>query len=729
MTVGFRVNRDRLTPSRRRRLTLRLRAGGCGLADENTTLTSSHPGSCPPWLQRLRRSHRRPYRVWLVRGAMTCLCMLIACTIAFTLLWQSYPFPMETLDRWPKSPQVTDRGGRTLLQLVGHDDQWRFPVSLDQISPWLIQATIAAEDQRFWSHPGVDAVSMSRAVTQNLAAGRVESGASTLTMQLCRMVDDRPRTLAAKTIESIRALHLERQRSKNSILEAYLNIAPYGGNIRGVEAAARKYFGKRSVDLSLKEAALLAGLPQAPSRYRPDLYPDVAERRCRYVLRLMAAQEMITEAQRSQAAAEPCDTVSQSRCEAAAHAAWLALRQRPTGGRTTIDLGTQRVVERLVSEHAEGLPRGADVAVVVIDISTADIIALVGSADVHDPVDGQVNGVLARRSPGSALKPFIYAAAFEARTLAPDSLVENGPIELAGWAPRNFDRSFSGETSVADALCRSLNVPAILVAETTGLARCLGTIEAAGVNLPDGTERRGGLAVVVGAVEVTLLDLVNGYATLGRHGVRRSPRLFLDEKTTSASAIDANACAALNDILSSRSRVPAGAEQTARQNIPWFMWKTGTSSGRRDAWAVGHNHRFSIGVWVGRFSGAGHTEFVGNLVAEPLLTRLFSLPSLRQDQDPEPPIPWNLARPLAGPSRKTEPLRITAPVNGDIFPCMNGKAIVHPQTNHLAEGRWFLNGLLISGIRTDRLLLDPGDYELRCVNPEGEHAAVRFRVE
>jgi penicillin-binding protein 1C len=659
---------------------------------------------------------------------------------AFTVLWFAYPFPAEKLARWPASPVVTDRDGGTLLALVGTDDQWRFRIrhdnGLDHVSPHIVKATIAVEDKRFRDHIGVDPIAVCRAAAQNLKAGHVVSGASTLTMQVCRMMDDRPRTLRAKLIESFRALQLERLKSKDEILAAYLDIAPYGGNIRGAGAASFLYFGKNARDLSLGEAALLAGLPQSPSRLRPDRYPEAARRRRRTVLARMLALGMIADDKYALASAEPVLVVGRAQAglgeSRAFHAAHLALARRPRGGRTTIDLDLQREVERLASAHARSLARsygeGSDLAVVVIDVPTGNILALVGSADATDPVDGQVNGAVARRSPGSALKPFVYAAAFQAERLAPESVVHDVPIERSGWTPTNFDGTFVGELTAAEALRRSLNVPAILVAEGTGLARVVGIISSAGVDLPENAESRGGLGVVVGTVEVSLLGLTNAYATLGRGGVHRTARLLLDERGGPSRALDPNVCAAVNDILSTRLRRPRGLEVLAERDVPWFMWKTGTSSGRRDAWAVGHNGRVAVGVWVGRFSGAARLEFVGSEAAEPLMARLFSLVALRNDTDPPPPEAIAVRWPLPKPVERGDDLRITSPCDGSDFLGAFGGAVVRPRANRTEGVAWFLNGAFVDSRQVERLVLGVGAYELRCLDAKGSSSAVRFAV-
>ncbi|MBN1343281.1 MAG: transglycosylase domain-containing protein [Phycisphaerae bacterium] len=735
---------------------------------------------------------------------------VIAAVAVLAITWRAYPFPLDRLERWPASPLVTARDGTTLLTLVGDDDHWRFPVPLDQMSPWLPLATKAVEDERFDSHPGVDPIALVRAIGQNLSAARVVSGASTLTMQICRMMDDRPRTLRAKLVESFRALQLERRQDKNAILETYLNIAPYGGNVRGVEAASLVYFGKRSADLSLAEAALLAGLPQSPSRYRPDRHPDRAKRRRNVVLARMLETGAITEPQRAAASDEPVALSRPQPSRLAPHTAWLALHRRPAGGQTTIDPDIQRAAASLAHEHAATLPDGSDLAVVVIDIATADVVAMIGSANVADPTDGQVNGAVAPRSPGSALKPFVYAAAFETQSLNDESTVYDVPIHRAGWSPTNFDGRFAGELPAAEALRRSLNVPAILVAESTGLARCIGQIEAVGVKLPDDARQRGGLAVVVGAVEVTLLDLTNAYATLARTGIRKAPRLFLDDPTdtpgdppaqtassgvashrlvssgvarvrtktelplsectpskmrhrtsarppaapcsvpcqnahpplsrvtpnatpnafaeNAASALEPNVCRMIDDILSSRRRRPAGTADLDPRQIPWFMWKTGTSSGRRDAWAVGHNHRFAIGVWVGRFSGLGSPTFVGAQAAEPLLARLFAQPALRNDQDPTPPTRWPARTTLRPPDSQDQPLRIATPHNGATFIAIDGESVIHPKANRPAPLTWFLNGTLLPPAQANRLVLPPGHYTLQCVDVRGGSARTTFDV-
>jgi len=662
------------------------------------------------------------------------LFLAVSATV-FTLAWHLCPFPMERLQHWPTSPLVLDAKGRPLFGVVGRDEQWRYPVPLSNISPWLVQATIAAEDQRFYRHRGVDPWALVRALGQNLWTGRIVSGASTIDMQLCRMMDDRPRTLRAKLIEAFRALQLDRRMGKDEILGTYLNVAPYGGNLRGVEAASGKYFRKRAADLSLAEAALIAGLPQSPSGYYPDRHLEAALKRQRVVLRSMFQGRMITAQQLEEAQATPVPVCGSPRARYATHVCSLALSRRPAGGQTTIDLDIQEQVEKLARKHLEGLPDSTEVAVVVLDVAESAIVALLGSGDPSDPVDGQVNGVLARRSPGSALKPFIYAAAFEAGRLNGQSTVYDVPITRGAWSPANFDKTYAQEITAAEALRRSLNVPAILVAEGIGLARCCGILEAVGVSLPPDAARRGGLALAVGGVEVTLLDLTNAYATLARLGVRRRPRLFADESgdpaagtRDSAPALKPQVCAAISEILSSRHRQSAATEGLPVGEVPWFMWKTGTSSGRRDAWAVGHNYRYAIGVWIGRFRGTGRAQYVGAQAAEPLLGELFCLPRIRTEADPPPPETIDICGPPLLPKEVTQSLQITAPGAGETFVATSGTAIVHARANQDRGNSWFLNGKLEGGGQARRFALTPGVYELRCVNEQGSSSTVKFTI-
>ncbi len=352
------------------------------------------------------------------------LVLLIAAGASGVGIWQSSPFPLDRLLEPPGGPVVLDREGRVIHFGLSADQQWCLPVQLEEVSPALRQAVIAVEDSRFAEHAGVDGVAVVRAVGQNLGRGRVVSGASTVTMQLCRMLEPRQHSYPAKLREAVQALRAERLLSKDQILEHYLNRAPFGGNIRGVEAASRIWFGKPAAELELAEAALLAGLPQSPSRLRPDRYPERAAARRAKVLARMVEEGMIDLAAAQEAGAAPVrvrrleDYLAGRGREPGRHLAEWVLARRPRGAATTIDLPLQERVERAARRHASVLPPGTDAAVVVTDLASGEIRALVGSADFADPVDGQVNGAWMARAPGELLRPLARA----------------GGLSTSGWA-------------------------------------------------------------------------------------------------------------------------------------------------------------------------------------------------------------------------------------------------------------------------------------------------------
>lgn len=652
--------------------------------------------------------------------------------LTFVVLDAVSPFPVDRLDNRPMSPIVSDRDGRILFARTARDEQWRFPADLDFIAPAAIDATIAAEDQRFYSHPGVDVVAVIRAIGQNVREDRIVSGASTITMQVCDMMDGSgDRSWSSKCVESFRAMQLERIRTKREILEYYLTEAPYGGNIRGIETAARHYFGRPAALLTLAESALLAGLPQSPERYRPDRHPEVARERRNQVLQCMFDQGYIEHAAMKAALAEPIRLFEDRSQGRLSHIAMAALTRRPSGGKTTIDGTLQNALQAIVDDATIALPARAHVAMVAIDVATGDVLAWIGSSDFNRPGDGQNDGVIAWRSPGSTLKPFIYAAAFEAKRLGPASVVPDVAMERAGWSPENFDGAQRGEVTVADALRRSLNVPALLTAERIGIDRCAGVIQSTGVTFPTGGVERARLSLATGGAEVRLLDLTNAYATLARCGIRRTPRLFVDDAGERVRALAERTCLALDGILNSHARAPSGFENVPVDRRPWFVWKTGTSSARRDAWAIGHNRQVAIGVWVGRFDGVSDPRFVGRIAAEPILARAFALPSLCVAAPHDDIAAWPVARPLFPPA-DAEALpaapRIASPRDGATYVATGHRAIVHARTDADVAVTWFLDGEFIERASEIRIDAEPGRHELACVSEDGAARRVAFSV-
>ena len=637
------------------------------------------------------------------------------------------PFPLERLEALPESAVLSDREGRPLARSLTVDEQWRLPVPLDDISPWLRQATIAVEDERFTRHPGVDFVSVGRACLQNLFAGGVVSGASTLDMQLCRMLDPRPRTLEAKLSEAARAWQADVCLSKDEVLEAYLNLAPYGGNLQGAEAASLRYFGKSAKELSLPEAALLAGIPQSPARLRPDRYPEAALKRRNKVLDRMLEEGMISPEESRDLMAERIELeLGLVTGKSARHFVTEALSSRPEGGLSFLDSRLQEEIEELARQRLLGLPVGSDMAVVVIEIESGGLVAILGGVDFEDPSGGQVNAAKAWRSPGSALKPFVYASAALERRLDGDTVLSDAQTAFAGWNPENFDRTFSGEVTAGDALRTSLNLPALQVCREVGAAKSAGIAEACGVRFRGDAVGQGGLAFVLGAVETNLLDLTNAYATLGRKGVRRNLRYFPDDPIVDEPILDPEVCAWLGSELSSW-RLPSSVfENQTSDSTPWFMRKTGTSSGRRDAWTVGHNGKHAVGVWVGRLSGMGDQAFVGSRAAEPLLAKIFNLARIRRTDAPPAPVPWIVEDPIPFPEKNV--LSIQRPETGSVYRRVGEDFEIRPKANADGELLWFLNGRPLDTEEARRTMVGSGRYELLCLTATGEHALSRFRV-
>lgn len=518
-----------------------------------------------------------------------------------------------------RSTVVLDRDGRLLRPFLTDDGRWRLPVAVDDVDPRFLDLLFAFEDRRFFAHGGVDARAVARAVGQGLRSGRVVSGASTLTMQVARLLepDDR-RDVAAKTRQVVRALDLERRFSKREILAFYLGLAPYGGNIEGVRAATLAWFGKEPKRLSLAEAALLVALPQSPETRRPDRFSERARRARDRVLDRALAVGLAAPDDVARARAEPIPTSRRPFPMLAPHLAEDLVAERPDDHvqRTTVDARLQGALETLLRERAETWPAAQSAAIVVLDVATGDLLASVGGPDYFATARaGGVDLTRAVRSPGSALKPFIYARAFEEGLAHPETVLEDRPMRWGAWAPENFDQSFTGTVTARHALQQSLNMPAVQLLEAVGPQALISRLRSAGADVVLAEEAPAGLAVGLGGLGIRLDDLARLYAGLARGGdtvpiVRRfgeqtAPR---DRRRLT----DAVAAWYVADIL--RGAPPPQNALTGR-----LAFKTGTSYGHRDAWAVGFDRRTVIAVWVGRPDGVPVPGLVGRLTAAPIL--------------------------------------------------------------------------------------------------------------
>ncbi len=585
----------------------------------------------------MSKSHapRRKWRRRLERAAGAAVAGAALLALTLYTLHLAFPFPAERLVEAQSggSAFIQDRDGGVIAWRVDATEAWRLPVRLEDISPWLIKATIAAEDKRFWRHCGVDPLALARAVRQNVTNFRRVSGASTITMQNIRLLWPRRRTYWAKCVEAFRAVQLEQNATKGDVIQLYVNLAPYGGNVIGVGAAARRYFGKRAAELSLAEAALLAGIPQRPARFNPRKHLDHALKRREFVLSRMrelglASDDEVRAAERGHI--EICPP--QRRTEAPRFADYVLALRNGNGGaiRTTLDPRIQIVARGVVSEHAAKLrATGIDgVAAVVVGVGASDLLAMVGSADPTDRRTGSVNGAIARRQPGSLLKPFIYAAAFDSGLLTPQSVVYDVPSSWSGYRPRNMDRGYLGPVSAAEALAGSRNVPAVRLLGALGASRLATDIKRMGLNVRS-AEERCGLSLALGTAEVRLIDIANAYATLARLGRWRRLRVFAEEDPGRAERVYSPGAA----YLTLRS---LGAADPGRRGRP--VWKTGTSWNYRDAWAVTITPEHVAAVWCGKHSGRGHPGLIGAQAALPLAIEIAERISGRETGSwPRPP--------------------------------------------------------------------------------------------
>jgi penicillin-binding protein 1C len=520
------------------------------------------------------------------------------------------------------SKLVVDREARLLRAFATSQGNWRLKATAADVDPRFLAYLFAYEDKHFRRHSGIDAWAMLRATWQMLRHGRVVSGGSTLTMQAARLLEPRPeRTLAAKLRQMVRALQLERRLSKSEILNLYLSLAPYGGNLEGVRAASLAYFGHEPRRLSLAEAALLVALPQSPETRRPDRASAVARRARDRVLDRLAAAGLVPRDEIDRAKAQPVPSARLPMPMLAPHSADQVMAGWPQRQvhRLTIDAFLQRKLERLARERARAFGPDVSVAIVAVDHATGEILARVGSSDYFDARRaGQVDMTRAVRSPGSALKPFIYGLGLEDGLLHPETLVDDRPVHYGSYAPENFDMSFQGTVTVRHALQFSLNVPAVAVLERVGPGRLTARLAQAGAALVLPQGEVPGLAMALGGVGVSLTDLTMLYAGIARLG-EAVP--LVEEKGSAAGT----ARRLLNPVAAWYvGSVLSGAPPPRNGVRGRIAFKTGTSYGYRDAWAVGFDGRHTIGVWTGRADGASVPGMIGRTAAAPILFDAFA---------------------------------------------------------------------------------------------------------
>jgi penicillin-binding protein 1C len=580
------------------------------------------------------------------RGAIAkraAIAALATALLAFTPI-----LALELAARWTAPPSlaraghvstvVLDRRDRLLRAFTASDGIWRLPVAVGDVDTRYLDMLLAFEDRRFRSHGGVDALATLRAGWQFLRHGRIVSGASTLTMQTARLLSgEHPRTFSGKLAQMVCARQLELRLTKDEILDLYLLLAPFGGNIEGVLAASLAYFGKEPRRLSPGEAALLVALPQSPATRRPDRNPENARRARDRVLARAVEAGALKEDEARAAPAETVPTVRRAFGMLAPHLAESEVARLPDRRvhRLTLDREAQAALERLAREHTEALGSRLSSAVLAIDHTTGDILAYVGSADYFDTGRlGAIDMVQAVRSPGSTLKPIIYGLAFEAGRAHPETLIEDRPTRFGTYNPKNFDQGFRGTVTMREALGLSLNIPAVQVLAEVGPARLNGRLRRAGLRteLPAGAQPT--LAIALGGIGLRLHDLAKLYAGLASGGRALELNYLRGERRGFARLpprlLSSVAAWYVTDIL--KDAPPPTNARGGR-----IAYKTGTSYGYRDAWAVGYDGRHVIAVWVGRADGTATPGLSGHTAAAPLLFDAFA--RIADRTTPLPPAP------------------------------------------------------------------------------------------
>ncbi len=572
--------------------------------------------------------------------------LLLSLITLAALLWLADRLSPLPLREAAPARVVVAEDGTPLWRFADKNGIWRYPVTLEEVSPWYLEALLSYEDRWFWHHPGINPLAILRAAWQNLRGGEIVSGGSTLTMQVARLIDPQPRTFTGKLHQGWRALQLEWHLSKQEILTLYLNRAPFGGTLEGVGAASWSWLGKSPASLTRGEAALLAVLPQAPSRLRPDRWPERARAARDKILRRLATYGVWPRVVVDEIMQEPV---------------WLAPRQMPQLApllarralslsnqskiTTTIDASLQRQIEALAQGWKGALPPRTSMAVLVVDHTTMQVRAWMGSVDLNDDGRfGHVDMIGSVRSPGSVLKPFLYGLALDDGLIAAESLLQDVPRRFGDYRPGNFDTGFHGPVSASEALVRSLNLPAVQLLEAYGPKRMAAALRHVGLTLRFPAAAEPNLSLILGGTGASMAEIVAAYSAFARHGQAARLRLLKQDALAERPLLSPGAAWIVRRILAGEAQPQPDSTLPA---VAPLAWKTGTSYGYRDAWAIGINARYLIGVWVGRPDGTPVAGQYGIASAVPILNQLHHLlmasPQLRGRALPVDPRPASVS--------------------------------------------------------------------------------------
>ncbi len=675
----------------------------------------------------------------------------LVATAAFAIWFVSLgPLPLDEARQ--VSTSIVDRNGKLLRAYAMADGRWRLPVDArTAVDPRYLKLLLAYEDRRFYEHGGIDPLALGRAALQLVTRGHIVSGGSTITMQLARLMEPRrERSVYAKLRQMVRAVQIERQLSKNEILDLYLALAPFGGNLEGIRSASIAYFGKEPKRLTLAEAALLVALPQSPERRRLDRYPQAAHAARDRVLDRMVEDGVVSQEDAIQARALTVPQLRKPMPVLAPHssdAAIAIVKDQPVI-RLTLDATLQKTLEALARDRAIAQGPNISIGMIAVDNESGDVLARVGSSDYFDERRaGQVDMTRAVRSPGSTLKPFIYGLAFEDGFVHPESLIDDRPIRFGSYAPENFDMTFQGTVPIRKALQLSLNVPAIALLDRVGASRLSSRLKQAGGRLVLPKDEAPGLAMGLGGVGITLQDLAQLYVGFPRLGTTKPLREIMRDKDDREPMrlMDQAAAWQVGNVLIGTPPPENGVHNK-------IAFKTGTSYGYRDAWSVGFDGRITIGVWVGRPDGAPVPGLVGRTAAAPILFDAFARTGKIPAALPKPPkgvmMASNAKLPL--PLRRFRPVgelvrtgadqapHIQFPLNGsriDVDRSGDGQSAAMPVK--VAGGvlplTMMINGIAVGEIDSRRQRLvdppGPGFARLTVIDATGAADTVVIRVQ
>ena len=665
----------------------------------------------------------------------------------FAVVLADHLFPPPLERAGGLSALVTDREGKPLRAFATPDGRWRFAGDLDKIDPEFIDALIRVEDKRFYKHHGTDWAGLIRAATDSALAGHVVSGGSTLTMQTARMLEPRDRNIGSKLIEIARAWQLERRLSKDEILSLYLSLTPYGGNLEGVRAASWSYFGHEADKLSNDEIALLIALPQSPEARRPDRHPKTAETARNWVAEKLRRYGVFTDSDVEDVASLSVPGRRRDFPARAWHGTEKALAEGPRADvRSTLDAGLQADIERIALTRAEAEGDDVQVAILVVHIPTRAVRAEVGSAS-RDRPGGWLDLTAQARSPGSTLKPFIYAMAFDDGTAAPDTRVADLPTRFASYQPENFDRMFRGDVRVADALQHSLNIPAVVMLDRVGPERFAAQLAAAGARprISGGAEHEAGLAIALGGAGLTARELAVLYAALGDDGVAKPLVWRADEEAMSYAddgkrLVSAESAEEVLDILRKTPTPEGRMPGSLTAHAPQIAFKTGTSYGFRDAWAAGVSGQHAIIVWVGRADGAPRPGKTGHDTALPILFEVADRVAQQLQDEGEATMRLTSEKQLRSNGAMKSLAKAGPPQI--LFPPAEAELWAGPVNGRSARGfvlagrgegqlSWYIDG---QPCETDDAGAPvwtperPGFYTVTAVDSEGRSSRVRVRV-